>query len=108
MCLYVQKMKLYIAKLGNLSVEFLKELAIDIIFNLLSSLYHEFVLNYNMNTLNKILTKFHSILKTIEAISAKTKSSYLVAPFLSIEHRDANKKNMFSYVKAKTKVGSSN
>ena len=57
-------MKGYIDRLQNLGVEFPKELAVDMVLNSLSGSFEQFVLNYNMNNLEKTLMELHGMLKT--------------------------------------------
>lgn len=77
---HVQKMKLYIDRLGNLGVKFPKELVVDMVLNSFSTSYHHFVMNSNMNNIEKTLMDLHVMLRTIEANLPKTKRSNPTAP----------------------------
>jgi hypothetical protein len=107
-CAHVQKMKGYIDRLENLGVQLLKELAIDMVLNSLSSQFHQFILNYNMNNLDKTMMELHDMLKTAESSMVKTKSPTYSAPVLAIQ--GAAKKGKVSHPrgKGKAKVGQSN
>lgn len=56
----------YIENLGRLGYPLSKELATDIILQSLPQSYHQFILNYNMNGLEKSLTELHGMLKSTE------------------------------------------
>lgn len=60
-CTHIQKLKSYIYKFENLGVQFPKELAIDMVLNSLSSLYHQYFINYNMNNLKKTFMELHDV-----------------------------------------------
>ena len=74
------------------------------VLHLLSSLFHQPFMNYNMNNFDKTLMELHGMLKVVEASMIKNKSSNATAPVLAIRHGSANKKKKVSYGKGKTKV----
>lgn len=45
------------------------------VLNLISSSNHHFIMNYNINNIEKTLIDLHGMLKTMEASIAKAKSS---------------------------------
>lgn len=100
-------MKSYFDKRRNLGVEFPNDSAIDIPLNSLSSSYHQFIMNYNMNNLDKTLMELHGMLKSAKASLLKAKGSNSTTPILATRHGGANNKK-FYYFKDKTKVGPSN
>ena len=107
-CAHVQKMKSYIDRLGNLGVELPKELTIDMVLNSLSSSYSQFIMNFNMNNLDKTLMELHGMLKTAEASMKKPNNSNPTAPVLAID-RGSAKRKWVSHPKGKgkAKVGQS-
>lgn len=106
-CAHIQKIKSCIDRLGKLGVEF-PMLSIDMVLNSLSSLYHHFTINYNMNNLDMSLIKLHGMLEITEASLVKTTSSNFIASVLAIGRGSVNKKTKFSHVKFEDKVGFSN
>lgn len=96
-------MKLYIDILENLNIHFPKELAINMVLNSLSSSYQEFIMNYNMNNMDKTLIELRDMLKTAEASMLKTCSSNPTAPILAIGHNIAKRKKV-SHPKGKGKT----
>lgn len=52
----------------------------DFIINLLTSLYDEFVLNYNTNKMHMSILVLHGMLKTIEFNMAKSKPYNIATP----------------------------
>lgn len=72
--MHIENMKSYIKRLGILGVECPKELAIDMVLNLLSSSYHMFVSNGNMKDLDKTVMQLHGMLITINARKTKKKN----------------------------------
>lgn len=107
-CAQNQKMKLYIDWLGNLGVEFPKDLAIYMVLNFHSSSYCQFVMNYNMNNLNRTIMDLHGMLKTAGACLVKAISSNPNFIVLDIRCGRANLEKKFSHCKGKAKVRSSN
>jgi hypothetical protein len=63
---HVLKMKAYVAQLSRLGFPISDELATDIILHSLPKSFNQFVLNYNMNNLEKSISELHSMLKTAE------------------------------------------
>ncbi|KAL4573188.1 hypothetical protein LXL04_019986 [Taraxacum kok-saghyz] len=59
------KMKAYIDRLGNLSINFPNELAIDMVLNSSSGAYKPFVVNFNVHNLNKTLMELHGMLRSM-------------------------------------------
>ncbi|KAJ9551125.1 hypothetical protein OSB04_015170 [Centaurea solstitialis] len=102
-CTHVQKMKAYIDRLGNLGVNFPRELAIDMVLNSLSGAYKQFIVNFNMNNMDKTLMELHGMLRTAEASMGKTQSAHSTAPVLAIREGGCKKKKV-SHPKGKGKA----
>jgi hypothetical protein len=96
-------MKAYIDRLGNLGVNFSRELAIDMVLNSLSGAYKQFIVNFNMNNMDKTLMELHGMLKTAEASMGKTQSTHSTAPVLAIKEGGCKKKKV-SHPKGKGKA----
>ena len=64
-------MKAYIDRIGNLNVDFPNELAIDMVLNSLSGAYKQFIVNFNMNNMEKTLMELHDMLKSAEVSMGK-------------------------------------
>ncbi|KAJ9543980.1 hypothetical protein OSB04_023687 [Centaurea solstitialis] len=76
---HVMKMKRHIDYLERLGHPVPLQLATDTILNSLSEDYKQFVINYNMNNIDKTITELHSMLKTAElSIGTKTKDVLMV------------------------------
>ncbi len=76
---HVIKMIGYIENLERLGFPYNQDLAIDIILQSLPPSYSSFIMNYNMNGLEKSLTELHGMLKTAEQnIKHKTSDVLLV------------------------------
>ncbi|KAJ9538124.1 hypothetical protein OSB04_030857 [Centaurea solstitialis] len=86
---HVLKMKSYIDQLERLGFPIGQELATDFILSSLSSSYEPFVLNYQMNNLEKTIMELHGMLKTAESNMAKSKPA---APVLAIREGGIKKK----------------
>ena len=107
-CAHVQKMKSYIDRLGNLGVELPKELSIDMVLNSLTSSYSQFIMNFNMNGLDKTLMELHGMLKTAEASMKKPNNSNSTAPVLAVDRGSSKRKRAPQpKEKGKGKVGQS-
>lgn len=89
---YIQKMMLYIDRLGNLGVEFPKEVAINMVLNSLYALYHQFIMNYNMNNLDKTVMEIHGMLKNVEESMLTILCSTTPTHVLTIGYGGTNKK----------------
>ena len=63
---HVLKMKGYIEHLDRLGFPLSQELATDLILNSLHDSYGQFVMNYNMNEMDKSISELHTMLKTVE------------------------------------------
>ena len=63
---HVLKMKGYIEHLDSLGFPLSQELATDLILNSLPDSYGQFVMNYNMNEMNKSIYEPHTMLKAVE------------------------------------------
>ena len=61
---HVLKMKGYIEHLDRLGFPLNQELATDLILNSLPDSYGQFVMNYNMNEMDKSISELHTMLKT--------------------------------------------
>src|SRR5919202_1518075 len=68
---YVLKMKSYIDRLTRLNCPVSNELATDLILNSLSKRFEPFVLNYNMNGMDKSIAELHVMLRRAEASMGK-------------------------------------
>ncbi|KAI3759257.1 hypothetical protein L6452_06939 [Arctium lappa] len=86
---HVLKMKSYIDQLERLGFPFSQELATDFILNSLASSYESFIMNYNMNNMEKNIMELHGMLKTAESNMTKTKPA---APILAIREGGVKKK----------------
>ncbi|KAJ9544681.1 hypothetical protein OSB04_024388 [Centaurea solstitialis] len=76
---HVMKMKRHIDHLERLGHPVPPQLAPDTILNSLSDDYKKFVINYNMNNMEKTIAKLHSMLKTAElSMGTKTKDVLMV------------------------------
>src|SRR5919199_4045241 len=75
---YVLKMKSYIDRLERLNCRVSNELATDLILNSLTKRFEPFVLNYNMNGLDKSIGELHLMLRTAEASMGKKASPVLM------------------------------
>ena len=59
-------MKGYIENLDRLGFPLSQELATNLILNSLPDSYGQFVMNYNMNEMDKSISELHTMLKTAE------------------------------------------
>ena len=84
---YVLKMKSHIDRLERLNCPVSKELATDLILNSLTKKFEPFVMNYNMNNLEKSIGELHAMLKTAEAGMGKK-----VFPVLTINEGGSKKR----------------
>ncbi|KAJ9567725.1 hypothetical protein OSB04_003691 [Centaurea solstitialis] len=76
---HVMKMKRHIDHLERLGHPVPLQLATDTILNSLSEDYKQFVINYNMNNMDKTIDELHSMLKNAElSIGTKTKDVLMV------------------------------
>ena len=64
MSAHVLKMKYYIDHLKQLGFPISQELIIDLILNSLPDSYDQFIMNYNMNDMDKLISELHAMLKT--------------------------------------------
>ncbi|KAK8500693.1 hypothetical protein V6N12_005715 [Hibiscus sabdariffa] len=64
---HVIKMMGYIQTLEKLGFALNDELAIDVVLQSLSNSFNQFVLNFNMNEINKTLPQLHGMLRTAES-----------------------------------------
>jgi len=87
---HVLKMKGYVDQLERLGFPIGQELATDFILNSLTSSYDSFVLNYNMNSMEKSIMELHGMLKTAESNIAKAKPA--AAAVLAIREGGVKKK----------------
>ena len=74
---HVLKMKGYIEHLDRLGFPLSQELATNLILNSLPDSYGQFVMNYNMNEMDKSISELHIILKTSEQ-NIKSKPSHVL------------------------------
>ena len=75
---HVMKMKGYIDHLERLGFPISQELVTDLILNSLPESYDQFVMNYNMNNMEKSISELHGMLKTAEPNLKKKASSVLM------------------------------
>ncbi|KAJ9541684.1 hypothetical protein OSB04_028190 [Centaurea solstitialis] len=76
---HVMKMKRHLDHLERLGHPVPLQLATDTILNSLSDDYKQFVINYNMNNMEKTIAELHSMLKTAElSMGTKTKDVLMV------------------------------
>ncbi|KAJ9543862.1 hypothetical protein OSB04_023569 [Centaurea solstitialis] len=76
---HVMKMKRHIDHLERFGHPVPLQLATDMILNSLSEDYKQFVINYNMNNMDKTIAELHSMLKTAElSMGAKSKDVLMV------------------------------
>ncbi|KAJ9539019.1 hypothetical protein OSB04_031752 [Centaurea solstitialis] len=78
---HVMKMKKHIDHLERLGHPVPLQLATDTILNSLTEDYKQFVINYNMNNMEKTIAELHSMLKTAElsmGTGTKTKDVFMV------------------------------
>jgi hypothetical protein len=68
----------YIETLDKLGCELKDDLAIDVILQPLSLSYEPFIMNYQMNGLEKTLAELHGMLKTTEESSKKNLSHVMM------------------------------
>ena len=74
---HVLKMKGYIEHLDRLGFPLSQELGTDLILNSLPDSYGQFVMNYNMNEMDKSISELHTMLKTAEQ-NIKSKSGHVL------------------------------
>ena len=74
---HVLKMKGYIQHLDRLGFPLSQELATDVILNSLPGSYGKFVMNYNMNEMDKSISELHTMLKIAEQ-DIKSKPSHVL------------------------------
>ena len=75
---YALKMKGYIDHLGRLGFPISPELGTDMILHSLPESFSQFVMNYNMNGLNKTLTELIQMLNTAEGNIVKKKTNQVL------------------------------
>ncbi|KAJ9557052.1 hypothetical protein OSB04_011666 [Centaurea solstitialis] len=76
---HVMKMKRHIDHLERLGHPVPLQLATDTILDSLSDDYKQFIINYNMNNMEKVIAELHSMLKTAElSIGTKPKDVLMV------------------------------
>ncbi|XP_071692293.1 uncharacterized protein [Rutidosis leptorrhynchoides] len=75
---YVLKMKSLIDRANRLNLNISNELATDLILNSLSKRFDQFVINYNMNGMDKTIGELHGMLRTAETSMGKRTSPVLV------------------------------
>ncbi|XP_078165506.1 uncharacterized protein LOC144560202 [Carex rostrata] len=101
---HVLKMMGYIENLNRLGYPLSKELATDIILQSLPSSYHQFILNFNMNGLEKSMTELHGILKTAEQNLRKPNDVLLVKKKTNFKKKDKRKAKGKGNGKGKGKI----
>ncbi|KAK9144304.1 hypothetical protein Sjap_004207 [Stephania japonica] len=75
---HVLKMKGYVDQLDRLGFPISQELATDLILNSLLESYSQFVMNYNMNNMEKSISELHLMLKTAEQNIKKPSGNVLM------------------------------
>lgn len=101
---HVLKMMGYIENLNRLGYPLSKELATDIILQSLPISYHQFILNFNMNGLEKSMTELHGMLKTAEQNLRKPNDVLLVKKETNFKKKGKAKAKAKERAKAKTKL----
>ena len=103
---HVRQMKSYIDQLERLGFPIGRELGTDLILSSLTSSYDQFILNYNMNNLDKTMVELHGMLKTAQSNMAKGKQATSV---LAIKEGGIKKKKAnHPKGKGKGKAGKAN
>ncbi|GJX22475.1 hypothetical protein Tco_0226920 [Tanacetum coccineum] len=77
---YLLKMKSYLDTLEHLGYEMPKELGVSLIFNSLNKDNDQFIQNYNMLSMGKMLAELHAMLKLHEKGIPKKAESYTIPP----------------------------
>ena len=95
---HVLKMKGYIEHLDRLGFPLSQELETDLILNSLPDSYGQFVMNYNMNEMDKSISELHTMLKTAEK-NIKSKPCHV----LMVQNGKGFKKKGKGKLKAKGK-----
>ena len=75
---YVLKMIGYVEKLERLGFPFSQDLVIDLVLQSLPQSYGQFVINYNMNEIDKPLLELLSMLRIFEQNLQKTKPKTII------------------------------
>ena len=75
---HVLKMQGYIDHLARLGFPIVPELATDLILHSLPRSYDQFILNFNMNGMEKTISELHGMLKTAEVSIKKAPSTVLL------------------------------
>ena len=75
---HVLKMKSYFEELTRLGLNIDQELAIDLILQSLPDTFDQFVINYNMNGLEKSIPELHGMLQTAEDNISKPTTNVLM------------------------------
>ena len=101
---HVLKMMGYIENLNRLGYPLSKELATDIILQSLPLSYHQFILNFNMNGLEKSMTELHRMLKTAEQNLRKPNDVLLVKKEMNFKKKGKEKAKGKGKGKGKDKV----
>ncbi|KAK8948838.1 hypothetical protein KSP39_PZI006032 [Platanthera zijinensis] len=96
---HVLKMIEYIENLERLGFPLGQELATNLILQSLSDSYEQFVLNYNMNEIDKILPELLAMLRTAEINMKKVKPA---SPILMV-HKSKSKTKDFKKTKVRPK-----
>lgn len=73
-------MKGYFGRHEQLGFPFPQELVVGIVLNLLSDSYHQFILNFNMENMERSLMELHGMLKIVEVSMVKPRSTSLTTP----------------------------
>ncbi|KAI3672479.1 hypothetical protein L6452_38568 [Arctium lappa] len=105
---HVLRMKGYVDRLTRLGYPLGQELATDMVLNSLSKSYDQFVLNYNINGLEKTLTELHGMLKTAERNMKSKLDLSKPKQVLMIKPKGGINKKKGVVTKGNRKVGSSN
>ncbi|KAJ9536415.1 hypothetical protein OSB04_un000407 [Centaurea solstitialis] len=89
---HIMKMKRHLDHLGRLGHPVPLQLATDTILNSLSEDYRPFVVNYNMNNMEKSIAELHSMLKTAELnLGNKNKTKYVLMAVQSAPKKGKSK-----------------
>ncbi|KAI3712325.1 hypothetical protein L1987_70876 [Smallanthus sonchifolius] len=101
---HVLKMKGYIDQMNKLGYPMKDDMATDFILNSPPSSYAQFVINFNMNGLEKTVTELHGMLKTAEMNIQGKKNQVLMVRFAGVKKPNPKKRGFNSKGKKKVNV----
>ncbi|KAI3731931.1 hypothetical protein L1987_63124 [Smallanthus sonchifolius] len=101
---HVLKMKGYIDQMNKLGFPMKDEMATDFILNSLPSSYAQFVMNFNMNGLEKTVAELHGMLKTSKMNIQGKKNQVLMVRSAGVKKPNPKKRGFNSKGKKKVNV----